>query len=89
MTERELERILAEESDPKAVDKAVRDFIESRKEVEAMKYPAQEKYDAQNTTQIKLKLNLKTDADILEQLAKVGNKQGYIKELIRKDMRGE
>lgn len=89
MTERELERILAEESDPKAVDKAVRDFIESRKEVGAMKYPAQEKYDAQNTTQIKLKLNLKTDADILEQLAKVGNKQGYIKELIRKDMRGE
>lgn len=89
MTERELERILAEESDPKAVDKAVRDFIGSRKKVETMKYPAQEKYDAQNTAQIKLKLNLNTDADILEQLAKVGNKQGYIKELIRRDLRGE
>ena len=33
-----------------------------------------------------IKLNLKTDADILEQLEKVGNKQGYIKELIRKDI---
>ncbi len=44
------------------------------------------KYDASNTKQIRLKLNLKTDADILEQLEKVGNKQGYIKELIRKDI---
>ena len=33
-----------------------------------------------------IKLNLKTDADILEQLEKVGNKQGYIKELIRRDI---
>ena len=47
---------------------------------------AQAKYDAKNTKQIVLKLNLKTDADILEQLEKVGNKQGYIKELIRKDI---
>ena len=46
----------------------------------------QAKYDAKNTKQIVLKLNLKTDADILEQLEKVGNKQGYIKELIRKDI---
>ena len=89
MTERELERILAEESDPKAVDRAVRDFIQSHKEGDGMKYEAQAKYDAQHTVQIKLKLNKETDADILEQLAKVGNKQGYIKELIRKDMRGE
>jgi hypothetical protein len=33
-----------------------------------------------------LKLNDRTDADILEWLSQVGNKQGYIKDLIRKDI---
>ncbi len=47
------------------------------------------KYDANHTRQIKLKLNLETDRDILEQLEKVGNVQGYIKDLIRKDMKKE
>ena len=50
------------------------------------KYKPQERYDAKNTKQIRLKLNLKTDADILEHLSKVGNMQGYIKELIRADI---
>lgn len=45
-------------------------------------------YDSQNTMQIKLKLNTKTDKDILDKLATV-NKQGYIKELIRKDIKGQ
>jgi hypothetical protein len=44
---------------------------------------ASEKYDAKNTVQVKLKLNSKTDADIIEKLESVGNKQGFIKELIR------
>lgn len=44
------------------------------------------RYDAAHTRQIRLKLNLKTDKDILDKLDEVGNKQGYIKELIRKDM---
>ena len=44
------------------------------------------KYDAANTVQLKLKLNKKTDADILARLEKSGNKQGYIKKLIRADM---
>ena len=44
---------------------------------------AKEKYDAANTVQVKLKLNTKTDADIIEKLESVGNKQGFIKELIR------
>lgn len=44
------------------------------------------KYDATHTKQIKLKLNITTDADILGQLDRVGNKQGYIKELIRRDL---
>lgn len=44
------------------------------------------KYDKQNTKKIMLKLNTKTDADILKRLDSLPNKQGYIKELIRKDM---
>lgn len=47
---------------------------------------AVKKYDAVNTKQIKLKLNKKTDADILEALESVPNKQGYIKSLIRQDI---
>lgn len=50
-------------------------------------YKAQQKaYDEQNTVQVKLKLNINTDADILSKLESVPNKQGYIKELIRKDI---
>ena len=44
------------------------------------------KYDKANTRQIKLKLNIGTDNDILEKLDKVPNKQGYIKALIRQDI---
>lgn len=45
------------------------------------------KYDANHTKQIKLKLNLKTDADILAKLEEVESKQGYIKSLIRADIK--
>ena len=45
------------------------------------------RYDAKATKQIHLKLNLKTDAEILEHLEKQKNVQGYIKDLIRKDMK--
>jgi hypothetical protein len=48
---------------------------------------AQAKYDAANTVQVHIKLNKKTDADILQRLDGVPNKQGYIKEVIRADMR--
>lgn len=44
------------------------------------------KYDTANTIQIKLKLNINTDADIIRQLEQADNKQGYIKRLIREDM---
>ena len=44
------------------------------------------KYDQQNTKQIKLKLNLKTDKDIIAKLDQVDNTQGYIKDLIRSDI---
>ena len=46
---------------------------------------AQARYNKANTRQIILKLNLNTDGDILEVLDRVGNKQGYIKALIRAD----
>ena len=45
------------------------------------------KYDAKATVGLYLKLNKKTDADILEKLDAVGNKQGYIKSLIRMDIK--
>ena len=48
---------------------------------------AKRRWDAENTTQIRLKLNKKTDADILEKLDNVKSKQGYIKELIRADIK--
>lgn len=44
-------------------------------------------YDAANTKQIKLKLNIRTDADVIGQLDNVKNKQGYIKALIREDIK--
>lgn len=49
-------------------------------------YKASMKYDATKTRQIKMKLNIKTDADILKKLDSVSNKQGYIKTLIRRDI---
>lgn len=44
------------------------------------------KYDASNTRQFRLKLNIKTDADIIARLEECPNVQGYIKTLIRQDM---
>lgn len=49
---------------------------------------ANKRYDQKATRQIKLKLNLNTDADILQRLDKVDNMQGYIKKLIRADIKG-
>jgi hypothetical protein len=48
---------------------------------------ANKKYDDAHTKQYHLKLNLKTDADIIDRLTKQGSAQGYIKELIREDMK--
>lgn len=47
---------------------------------------AQAKYDAANTRQVHLKLNLRTDKDVLARLDEVPCKQGYIKRLIREDL---
>lgn len=56
---------------------------------------AQAKYDAVHTVQIKLKLHKENDADILKRLEqaveedRVKGKQGYIKELIRADIKAK
>lgn len=48
---------------------------------------ARERYEAKTKVQILLKLNKNTDSDILLKLDTVENKQGYIKQLIRKDIK--
>lgn len=52
---------------------------------------AQAKYDARTAKYISLKLNIKTDADLIDLLSKQQNVQGFIKDLIRKELknRGE
>lgn len=50
---------------------------------------AQLKYNSANLVQISLKINRKTEADIMEKLESVDNKQGYIKQLIREDIKKE
>ena len=47
---------------------------------------SQASWKAGNVVQIKLGLNKNTDADILQKLEEVQNKQGYIKRLIREDI---
>jgi hypothetical protein len=48
---------------------------------------AKARYDAKTAKYISLKLNLNTDKDLIEHLAKQGNIQGYLKDLIRKDIK--
>ena len=55
------------------------------------KYEAQNRYDDWNTTQVKLKLNNKTDADILSWIrehkySRNSSVQGAIKALIRENI---
>ena len=50
---------------------------------------ASNKYDKENTKSVLLKLNKKTDADIIELLDAVPSKMGYIKDLIRQDIEAQ
>ncbi|RNM28879.1 hypothetical protein EDX97_11620 [Absicoccus porci] len=50
---------------------------------------ASNKYDKENTKSVLLKLNKKTDADIIEMLDAVPSKMGYIKDLIRQDIEAQ
>ena len=53
---------------------------------EAMKR-AVRKYDEKSTRAYHLKLNIKTDAAIIEQLSRQDSIQGYIKRLIAEDIK--
>lgn len=48
---------------------------------------AQKKYDAETARQVHLKLNRRIDEDVLKKLDSVPSKQGYIKALIRADLK--
>lgn len=55
----------------------------------ASQIKAQAKYDAEHTTRLSLKLNTRTDQDIIKWLWKQESKQGSIKRLIRQDIADE
>ena len=44
------------------------------------------KYNAANTKLLQIRLNFKTDADIIAHIETVSSKMGYVKNLIREDM---
>ena len=48
---------------------------------------ASNRYNKKNIRQFKLSLNKKNDSDIIEKLESVDSIQGYIKELIRADIK--
>lgn len=48
---------------------------------------AQAQWDKENTCMYTLKLNKHTDAELIEQLDKQPSKAGYIKQLIRDDIK--
>ena len=50
---------------------------------------AKERYDKKTAVWISLKLNRKTDPDIIKKLENAENKQGYIKALIRQDLNNQ
>lgn len=50
------------------------------------KYLAQKKYLKENIRELRVKLNKNTDADIIEYLESVDNKQGLVKMLLRRWM---
>lgn len=55
--------------------------------MEQKKLTPQARFEKEKCTRVSIKLVKNTDADILEHLAKQPNKQGYIKALIRADMK--
>lgn len=53
------------------------------------KYKHQKNYRAKAIKQMVFDLNRETDADIIEHLETIKNRTGYIKQLIRDDMKKE
>lgn len=57
-----------------------------RKKIVNAHTQANNRYNKANTKQYQIRLNLKTDADLIEKMESVPNKLGYIKSLIRADI---
>ena len=51
-----------------------------------MYYPSNAKWQKKNTKLQTIRLNIFADKDIIEYLKTIDNKQGYLKDLIRKEM---
>ena len=51
------------------------------------KKAAKARYDAKTAYKVSLKLNTNTDAELIELLKSQPNVQGFLKELIRKEMK--
>lgn len=82
--EDELEEITwDEEAQPEEI---LRSDGERTEQQRRQRSKASTKYNAVHVRQIKLNLNRRTDADILQRLDSLENVQGYIKALIRRDM---
>ena len=56
-------------------------------EDQALRTKRQQKYAEKNIKRVPLGLHIVNDSDIIEKLQSVNNVQGYIKELIRNDLR--
>ena len=50
---------------------------------------ASARYNARNTVQLAIRLNKATDADVIARIMEAPSKAGYIKELVRADLRRE
>ena len=48
---------------------------------------AEKKYQAENTKLLQIRLNFRTDQDILDKLSTEESMSGYVKKLIREDIR--
>ena len=58
----------------------------AKREYSEAQSKANMKYMKAHVKRVILNFNINTDADILEKLSTVMNRQGYIKQLIRKDI---
>ena len=65
---------------------ARKEWADLTEEQQAKQLERQKRYDEEHTTSLHLKLNTRTDQDIIKWLWRQKNKQGAIKELIRKEI---
>lgn len=68
---------------------ARKEWIDLTEEQQAAHLQAVKRYDGEHTTSLHVKLNTRTDQDIIKWLWKQPNKQGAIKKLIREQIRKE